>query len=124
MDLYLAAHGQVTDQSRPAACVEYDHNNNGVIDQDEAQAANDDYDAGVIDSDDAIAVVQCYFADPPPTPTPEPPDPLDIYDENENGVIDAEELFRAMLDHFAGRIDRDLALRVFRSYQEGAGASG
>ena len=28
-----AADGQVTGQSRPAACVEYDHNNNGVIDR-------------------------------------------------------------------------------------------
>ena len=146
MDLYVAASGQVTGQSRPAACVEYDHNNNGVIDQAEAQAAADDYEAGIIDRDKAIQVIACYFDDAPsptptpvpptatptpvpPTPTPTPvpptptptPDPLDLYDENENGVIDADELISAVSDYLAGRIDRALALRVFRLYLEGRG---
>ena len=138
-----AADGQVTGQSRPAACVEYDHNNNGVIDREEALAASDDYDAGVVDRDKANAVVQCYFSDlttrtptpvpptptptptpvpPTPTPTPGPLDPLDLYDENEDGIIDGEELLTSFLDYAAGRIDRDLGLRVFRLYKEGAGA--
>ena len=133
-DLYLADRGQVTGQSRPAACVEYDHNGNGVIDQDEVQAASDDYFAGIIDSDTVLAVIGCYFADlppPPPTATPTPvpptptptPDPLALYDGNEDGVIDGDELLNAVSDYFAGRIDRALALRVFRLYKAGAGAS-
>ncbi len=137
-------------QSRPAACVEYDHNNNGVIDKDEAQAASNDYHAGIIDRDTANAVVQCYYADaqptptpvpptptatptpvpptptptpvpPTPTPTPDPEDALALYDENGDGVIDADELITAFVDHLAGRIDRDLFDRVYRLYLEGAG---
>ncbi len=139
-DLYLAANGQVTGQSRPAACVEYDHNNNGVIDQDEALAAKNDYDAGIIDKEKALTVVSCYFSDPPPptptpvpptaTPTPVPPtptptpDPLDLYDANDDGVIDADEAIESFSDYLNDRIDRALALKVFRLYQAGSGASG
>ncbi len=48
--------------------------------------------------------------------SPGPADPLDLYDENENGVIDGDEALRAAEDHFAGRIDRALASRVLELY--------
>lgn len=39
-------------------------------------------------------------------------DPLELYDANDDGVIDADEAITAVSDHFAGRIDRAMALRV------------
>ncbi len=50
----------------------------------------------------------------------EPADPLDLYDENENGVIDGDEAFQAIEDHFAGRIDRALASKVLKLYFDAA----
>ncbi len=50
----------------------------------------------------------------------EPADPLDLYDENENGVIDGDEAIQAIEDHFAGRIDRDLASKVLKLYLDAA----
>ncbi len=43
-------------------------------------------------------------------------DPLELYDENDNGVIDADELTRAVDDYLQGRIDRDMMLRVYDLY--------
>ena len=48
--------------------------------------------------------------------TTTPPDPLDLYDANDDGVIDADELITAVSDHFAGRIDRAMAVRVLNLY--------
>lgn len=42
--------------------------------------------------------------------------PLTLYDANGNGRIDATEVMTAMSDFFAGRIDRDLAVRVLNLY--------
>ena len=36
-------------------------------------------------------------------------DPLDLYDANDDGMIDADEAITAVSDHLAGRIDRALA---------------
>ena len=36
-------------------------------------------------------------------------DPLDLYDANDDGLIDADEAITAVSDHLAGRIDRALA---------------
>ena len=43
-------------------------------------------------------------------------DPLELYDDNDNGVIDADELISAAVDYLAGRIDRDLVLSVLDLY--------
>ena len=43
-------------------------------------------------------------------------DPLELYDSNDNGVIDADELIRAVDDHLEGRIDSDLLRRVYDLY--------
>ena len=43
-------------------------------------------------------------------------DPLELYDANDNGSIDADELITAVTDYFAGRIDRAMALRVLNLY--------
>ena len=43
-------------------------------------------------------------------------DPLDLYDENENGVIDGDEAFQAIEDYFAGLIDQALASKVLNLY--------
>ena len=51
----------------------------------------------------------------------EPADPLELYDANDNGVIDADEAIRAVSDHLAGRIDRELALRVWELYRSTGG---
>ena len=50
-------------------------------------------------------------------------DPLELYDANDDGVIDADELITAVSDYFAGRIDRALAMRVLNLYLASAGAS-
>ena len=50
----------------------------------------------------------------------DPADPLALYDANDNGVIDADEVIRAVSDHLAGRIDRDLAQRVWEFYRSAA----
>ena len=47
-------------------------------------------------------------------------DPLTLYDANDNGVIDADELITAASDYFAGRIERDLLVRVARLYLSSA----
>ncbi len=52
--------------------------------------------------------------------TPGTGDPLTLYDANDNGVIDADELITAASDYFAGRIERDLLVRVARLYQSGS----
>ena len=43
-------------------------------------------------------------------------DPLTLYDANDNGVIDADELITAASDYLAGRIARDLFVRVAQLY--------
>ena len=43
----------------------------------------------------------------------EPADPLELYDSNDNGVIDAEEFIQATVDYFDGLIDGTLAFRVW-----------
>ena len=50
-------------------------------------------------------------------------DPLELYDANDDGVIDADELITAVTDYFPGRIDRAMALRVLNLYVASAGAS-
>ena len=55
--------------------------------------------------------------------SPESEDPLDLYDENDDGVIDGDEFFSAVLDHLDGRIDRALASRVWQLWR-GERASG
>ena len=50
-------------------------------------------------------------------------DPLELYDANNNGSIDADEVITAVNDYFAGRIDRALAIRVLNLYLASAGAS-
>ena len=52
---------------------------------------------------------------------PEPADPLELYDANDNGVIDAEELVQATSDYLNGLIDRELALRVWELYESTGG---
>ena len=47
---------------------------------------------------------------------PEPPDPLELYDANDNGVIDADEVIRATVDYVNGLIDGSLAYRVWLLY--------
>ena len=49
-------------------------------------------------------------------------DPLDLYDANDDGMIDADEAITAVSDHLAGRIDRALALRVWRLFRGAAGS--
>ena len=49
-------------------------------------------------------------------------DPLDLYDANDDGMIDADEAITAVSDHLAGRIDRALALRVWRMFRGAAGS--
>ena len=52
-------------------------------------------------------------------------DPLTLYDANDNGVIDTDEAITAVSDYLAGRIDRDLVLRVLDMYfSANSGASG
>ena len=43
-------------------------------------------------------------------------DALALYDENDNGIIDADEAIAAVLDYLNDRISRDLAVRVMRMY--------
>ena len=43
-------------------------------------------------------------------------DPLDLYDANDNGVIDADELITAVQDYLEGHIDQDLLSRVYDLY--------
>ena len=43
----------------------------------------------------------------------EPPDPLELYDANDNGVIDADEVIQATADYLNGLIDGALAYRVW-----------
>ena len=50
----------------------------------------------------------------------EPADPLDLYDENENGVIDGDEAIQAIEDHFARLIDQALASKVLKLYLDAA----
>ena len=50
-------------------------------------------------------------------------DPLALYDANDNGTIDADEVITAVNDYFAGRIDRALALRVLNLYLASSGTS-
>lgn len=60
------------------------------------------------------------------------PDVLELYDANEDGVIDGDELIRAAKDHFAGVIDRTTLRAVAEGYArvwnpavpEAAGDSG
>ena len=54
----------------------------------------------------------------------EAPDPLELYDENDNGVIDGDEAFQAIEDHFAGLIDQALTLKVLNLYLGATGAVG
>ena len=49
--------------------------------------------------------------------------PLELYDANDDGVIDADELITAALDHLNGHIDRDLAVRVLELYLAGASST-
>ncbi len=51
--------------------------------------------------------------------SPEPSDPLELYDDNDDGVIDEDELIRAASDHISGLIDRDLLLRVMELHLAG-----
>ena len=45
--------------------------------------------------------------------------PLELYDDNDDGVIDADELIAAAVDHINGHIDRDLLTRVYNLYSAG-----
>ena len=47
----------------------------------------------------------------------EPADPLTLYDANDNGAIDADEVIQAMTDYRYGRIDGAFAYRVWRLYE-------
>ena len=47
----------------------------------------------------------------------EPADPLALYDANDDGAIDADEVIQAMTDYRYGRIDGALAYRVWRLYE-------
>ena len=62
-----------------------------------------------------------YHASAQPSEPSEPADPLELYDANDNGVIDADEAIQAVSDYLAGRIDRDLALRVWELYRSTGG---
>ena len=54
----------------------------------------------------------------------EAPDPLELYDENDNGTIDGDEAFQAIQDHFAGLIDQALTLKVLNLYRGATGGAG
>ena len=53
----------------------------------------------------------------------EPADPLALYDANDNGAIDADEVIQAMTDYRYERIDGALAYRVWRLYEPQAGST-
>lgn len=48
---------------------------------------------------------------------PEPEDPLELYDANDNGIIDSVEAIRATADYLDGLIDGALAYRVWLLYK-------